>query len=265
MSIVSSVAHPVFLPTAVAAEENTLKRQAAMQADAPQPLPNGSRRNDSRPSLPAPKTALTFAADMDTATMMVQLADLKQKSNDLQLQTIAESMQASQEQAKQASDERIEKIMAAIKEQAEQRALSRSNFFLGLIGKIAAVVVAVVAAVATVATIGAAAPLAVLAIAGAAYAVTDLSLDVATEISGDDVRLGTLIAKGVEELALLDGHSPEEAKKIAQWSAMGIQLALAVAASVSSSAGLSQAAAKAAEVAAKAAEMGSKIATATKA
>ena len=28
-------ATPVFLPTAVAAEENTLKRQAAMQADAP--------------------------------------------------------------------------------------------------------------------------------------------------------------------------------------------------------------------------------------
>lgn len=222
-----------------------LKRLAARHADYQQPLPNSARKNDSRPTLPAP----TKPADMDVGTLLLRLAEQKQTSGDLQLQTIAEAMKTSQEQAKQASDERVDKMLTAIKERAEQNALSRANSILGWLGKIASVVMAVVTVVATAATFGAAAPLAVIAIAGAAYAVTDLALDIVTEASGEDVRMGTLITKAVEQAALLAGHSAEKAAEIAQWSAMAIQIYVAVGTSITSGVCLTQAAAKAATMA----------------
>ncbi len=88
-----------------------------------------------------------------------------------------------------------------------------------------------VAAVAlTVATGGAASP---LLVAFTAYTILDTTLTVADAISqakgGPHLDLNTLLSEGVADGLEKCGVNAKEAKKIGQWTAMGIQAAIAVA------------------------------------
>lgn len=186
-----------------------------------------------RPQLIPPPSA----DDNSIENLLLDFMTVKRAATDSELRTAVEAIKSAQEKTETASSERIDKMMDQIAEQEKRKASAFGKFFLNVIGKVIGIVAAVAVAVVSAGTMSA------LAVAAIVYLATDLTLDVASQASGKDVRLGTLVASGIEQLALAAGHSAEKAKEIAQWSAMAVVLVLSIAASVATGAGAAAAAA----------------------
>ncbi|MEG1767088.1 MAG: type III secretion system translocon subunit SctE [Comamonas sp.] len=208
----------------------------------PQALDTGKVRNsgslvsnaNGAPSIG--NVTMNFSPD-DLAAALVTL---QSKTQDAQMATAKEGLSTSGKKLEDQKERSLEKIKEWDKKCKSAEAKAKVGGILGWFKKIAMAVAAAfsvaVAAIATVATGGAAAPLLALAVLGLASAVTSLASDIAkaTGHKGFDhvvqwMDPGSLVGKGMAELAKKMGADESQASKVAMAFSVATTLGIVIA------------------------------------
>ena len=179
--------------------------------------------------LPGPPGAPSLSAPskFQIDDLAVLCENFQTKMNDLSMATLNSSLKMDDQMRRIAADKAIKQIAEAAKKMVAAAKKAKTMKILGILGKVFAVIAA---AVMTVMTGGAAAPIAVALLA---YAMADLVMTVADNVSqskgGPSLSLDSLISKGIAKVAKDCGASDDEAKEIGQYGAMAVQIAIAIA------------------------------------
>ncbi len=156
--------------------------------------------------------------DFSAEDMAAALLVLQGKTQDAQLRTAKEGLDAARLKADHANKKALDKIDTMIKKAAEAAAKQKALGILGWIGKIAgfiaAAVAVVVAACATAASFGAGAPMLAFAVIGLVGATISLASGLSQELGGPALELSSLFNKlGTWLMQNVLGLSEEDAAK----------------------------------------------------
>lgn len=157
--------------------------------------------------------AISFSAEDLAAALLV----LQGKTQEAQLRTAKEGLEASGNKTKAANEKALDKLVEANEKAKAAAAKQKAMGILGWVGKIAGLIAAVaavaVAAVATVATGGAAAPLLAFAVIGLVSATITLASAISQEAGGPPLELSSLLNKAFTSMLESFGMSSEDAEK----------------------------------------------------
>jgi len=245
------------------ADSEELLTGAQKQLEMAQQLPPSDSASDDDRASALLYSMLQRCAWFDPDTAMLMLQRAKNETNAAQLDAQREKIQLDTEATHRNIGEKIRQLEQNIELRAKQRAEEKKGWWAKLVNRILGPLIAAIGLVLLPFTAGLSTAMIVV---GVAYAVTDLALQIASEVTGNSYSVGSLVMQAalwlVENIA--GNLSPELREKIQMIGAMVVEVIIGIAmcvltAGAGAAAGAAKIAASAGTMSARVAKLASRI------